>query len=330
MQAAQRQPEGHGARDGARWASLAPIEHRGVDWFRAPVGTVRDEVEVPSGRLARFCWGEPGRPRIVFFPGITGSKEDFSLVGPPLAALGYRVEAVDLAGQYESDQAGPVGRGSYDLALHMADMQAVLELAGPAHVVGYSFAGLVAQRLVVEHPHLFRSLTFLAAPPCAGNTFSRVRVLGPFAHLASPRVAAALMVWGVKWNLNGVDRERLRFVRARFARTRHESVIDAMREMMNAADLEAQLRACGVPMLVAAGDGDLWPTAEHRAFAQRIGAGFRSYRTGHSPSETTPRELVIDLAEFYSDLSARSDAVTPAERADAGADEEPPGAMTPR
>ena len=62
----------------------------------------------PSGALARVALGPAAGRRVVLVPGATGSKEDFVLMMPLFAAAGYRVESFDLAGQYESVDAGPV------------------------------------------------------------------------------------------------------------------------------------------------------------------------------------------------------------------------------
>ena len=60
-----------------------------------------------AGRLATITMGDPGNPRVLLVPGATGSKEDFSLMLPELAAAGYFVLSCDIAGQYESAGAGP-------------------------------------------------------------------------------------------------------------------------------------------------------------------------------------------------------------------------------
>ena len=79
----------------------------GIDWARIPPGIDRWSIDAPSGELAGVRAGDPGRPRILLVPGVTGSKEDFLLMLPLLAAAGYRVESYDLAGHYESIDAGP-------------------------------------------------------------------------------------------------------------------------------------------------------------------------------------------------------------------------------
>ncbi|WP_448059533.1 alpha/beta fold hydrolase [Cellulomonas hominis] len=291
---------------GADWPT--PEQVRDFDWLVPPPGTERGTFAAPSGDLALWRLGPDDGTTVLALPGITGSKEDFALLAPLLARAGYRVVAVDLAGQYESHAAGPAAGGHFDLALHVADAEALLGAFGPAHVVGYSFAGLVAQQLVVRRPALVRSLTLVSTPPLPGNALAKVRVVGPLALVAGPRVAAALMSWGVRWNLNGTTRARQRLVGHRTRFTRPESVTDAMAVMMRVPDVEARLRASGVPTFVAVGHGDLWTAGRHEAFARRLTARTRTYPTGHSPMETLPRELAADLLDFLAvaDRGARA------------------------
>lgn len=275
-----------------------------LDWRQLPVGAVSDVFAAPSGGLARVAMGSGERGRVVLVPGATGSKEDFTLMLPLLADAGYRVEAFDLAGQYESYRAGPERlsppRRHYDYDLFVDDLVAVLEDgATPAHVLGYSFAGLVGQVALARRSDLFASLTLLSTPPATGNVFRGIKRIGRLTSLATPRRGATLMLWGIRNNLNGVPPRRLEFVRARFALTRRESVDDMVGLMMHMPDVVDRLRDAGVPLLSAVGSHDLWPTSQHRAYAVRIGAGFAVYDTGHSPCETAPHQVVRDMLDLF-------------------------------
>ena len=131
---------------------------------------------------------------MVLVPGATGSKEDFILMLPLLAAAGYRVESFDLAGQYESAEAGPRNldppRAHYDEQLFIDDLLAILDDgAGGAHVLGYSFAATVAGLALLERPDRFASLTLLSAPPEPGQAFRSVKRIGPIG--GSPRLGRA-------------------------------------------------------------------------------------------------------------------------------------------
>jgi pimeloyl-ACP methyl ester carboxylesterase len=276
-----------------------------LDWTVLPDGVTASRFAAPSGSLAMIEAGVPGRTRILLVPGVTGSKEDFILMMPALAAAGFHVLAYDMAGQYESRDAGPENlqppTRHYDHDLFVADLVAVLESApGAAHVLGYSFAGTVAQLALVQQPDLFLSLTLLSAPPQSGQGFRGVKRIGWISGLTTGRVGAALMIWGVTQNFVHVPAGRLAFVRERFLLTRRSSVADIISLMKRAPDLDAALRSSPIPKLVAVGEHDLWPLGLHRAFANAIDATLAVYPTGHSPCETSPNQLVRDLLALYS------------------------------
>ena len=270
-----------------------------IDWSILPDGTVRSRFAAPSGELAVISLGDPSHPRVVLAPGVTGSKEDFVLIMPAIAEAGYFVQAIDLAGQYESGRAGPGGRARYTYDLFVDDMIALLEDGGAAHLLGYSFAGTVAELVAVRRPELVRSLVLLATPPDTGNGFAHMKRLGWLSRVAGARLGAFFMVSGIKLNATKVDARRLAFVRSRFAQTNRRSVDDIIGLMMRAPDVDAELRALPIPKLVAVGTHDLWPWERARAQSERIGARFASYDTGHSPSETAPHQLTRDLVELY-------------------------------
>jgi pimeloyl-ACP methyl ester carboxylesterase len=235
----------------------------------------------------------------VLVPGVTGSKEDFALLGPLLAEAGYSVLAYDLAGQYESADAGPDPGVDYDYDLFVDDLLAVLSAGGPSHLLGYSFAGTVAQLAAVRRPELVRSLTLLTAPPLPGQTFRGVRMIGWLSRFTTAHQAARLMIWGIVTNKNKVGPQRLEFVRSRFELTRRDAVDDVIALMKRTPELAARLRATGIPTLVATGEHDLWPVELHAEFADRLGARLAVYRTGHSPCETAPHQLAADMLELF-------------------------------
>lgn len=268
-----------------------------IDWTVPPEGAERGWIDAPSGRLATLTMGEPGRPRVVLVPGVTGSKEDFALMLPLLVAAGYRAESYDMAGQYESAAAGPT-EGRYTHDLFVRDLLFVLGEM-PAHVLGYSFAGTVSQLAFVERPDLFLSLTLLSAPPQPGQGFRGVKRLGPFTGLTTGRIGAALMIWGVSKNFTHVPPKRLEFVRHRFSLTSRASVADIISLMKRAPDVRPDLAAADIPKLVAVGEHDLWPLSLHAGLAESIGARLAVYRTGHSPCETAPHQLVDDMLSLF-------------------------------
>jgi pimeloyl-ACP methyl ester carboxylesterase len=275
-----------------------------MDWSALPIGVSRDTFDSPSGPLAVFRGGAPERGRVVLVPGVTGSKEDFDLLFPPLIEQGYLVESYDMAGQYESHDAGPERldppRRHYDYDLFCAEMIAFLEAgATPAHLLGYSFAGIVAQLVAVRRPDLVRSLTLLSTPPLTGHSFTGVKWVGPISRVAPPAAGAMFMRWGLQLNVQHVPPGRQRFVAQRLHLTRNAAHADIMRLMQRTPDVRNALRGLGVPVAVAVGDHDLWPIELHREFASSIGASIAVYRTGHSPCETAPNQLTRDMLALF-------------------------------
>ncbi|MBW9119179.1 alpha/beta fold hydrolase [Microbacterium trichothecenolyticum] len=275
-----------------------------LDWHVFPTGTERDVFRAPSGGLARVRLGDPDAPRVVLVPGVAGSKEDFVLLFPLLAAAGYRVESYDIAGHYESAAAGPQHldppRASYDYALFVGDLLAILEEAGPAHVLGYSFAGLVTELALVARPDLFLSLTLMAAPPATGQVFRGVKHIGPISDM-SPHRAAGLILWGIRYNLNRTPPGRIAFVRERLGITGRACIDDVIGLMMATPDFADAVAAVDIPKLIAVGEQDLWPQAQHDAYAARIGARVATYPTGHAPCETAPHQLARDMLQLFAD-----------------------------
>ena len=275
-----------------------------LDWSVPPPGAVTGYFDAPSGRLATVSIGDVNGPRVVLVPGVTGSKEDFALMLPLLADAGYHVLSYDMAGQYESKDAGPAQLNQparrYTHELFVGDLLAVLESApGSAHVLGYSFAGTVAQIALSLRPELFASLTLLSCPPQPGQGFRGVKRIGKISRLTTGRVGASLMIWGLHRNVTHVPPGRLAFVKHRLTHTVRGSVADIIVLMKKAPDLRETLLAWPHPKLVAVGEHDLWPTSLHQAFAEEIGAELAIYPTGHSPCETTPHQLVRDLLALY-------------------------------
>lgn len=275
-----------------------------IDWTVPPQGGRRTWFTAPSGPLAVLSAGAANGPRVVLVPGVTGSKEDFAFQLPELAAAGYLAQSFDLAGQYESRRAGPEhldpARPHYDWDLFAGDLLAFLEAGRtPAHLVGYSFGGPIAELVAVRRPDLVASLTLLSAPPLTGQAFRGIRRMGPFTGLAPAWLIALLMEVGLLLNVQGVPAGRQRFVRRRFRFTRPSSQRDVMALMKNLPDLDDELAALPLPKAVAVGEDDLWPLALHAAFARRIGATMAVYRTGHSPCETAPHQLSRDLLALF-------------------------------
>ncbi len=75
----------------------------------------------------------------------------------------FRCIAVDLRGHGLSDKP----EGDYSVGLFASDVALLLTAIGaaPAHIVGLSLGGMVAQQLGIAHPHVVRSLALLNTLP---------------------------------------------------------------------------------------------------------------------------------------------------------------------
>ena len=106
---------------------------------------------------------------IVLLHGLGSSSTDWAFQRPALAAR-YRVLVPDLRGHGRSSRP----RGHWTVVAMARDVAALLAMldAPPAHVVGLSLGGCVAQALALEQPARVRSLTLV-------NTFARPISAGP-------------------------------------------------------------------------------------------------------------------------------------------------------
>jgi pimeloyl-ACP methyl ester carboxylesterase len=274
-----------------------------IDWSEWPPETERWTIDAPSGPLAAVGMGPADGGRILLVPGMSGSKEDFVLMMPLMAASGYRVEAFDMAGQYESSPAGPENlrppAEHYTLDLFVDDLLMVLRTgATPAHVLGYSFAGTVAAQAALRHPELFGSLTLLSAPPLHGQALRGFKVLGPISSVIPGRSVSRPFIAALRHNVHHAPEDRAHFVTARFDLTRADSIGDMLALMQHTPDLDAQLRATGIPLLIVAGTDDVWRDGLHGEYAQRVGARLVLLDAGHSPCETAPNQVTRAMLEL--------------------------------
>jgi pimeloyl-ACP methyl ester carboxylesterase len=274
-----------------------------IDWSLWPPEAERSTFAAPSGPLAVVTMGPVDGPRVVLVPGMTGSKEDFVLMMPLFARSGYRVESFDMSGQYESYAAGPENldppSDRYTLELFVEDLRALLAAGRtPAHVLGYSFAGTVASVLAIARPELFASLTLLSAPPLSGQSLRGFKWLGPISPFIPGRALGPAFIVALRHNVHRAPLDRAEFVTARFEYTRRSSVGDMLALMKRTPDLDAALRATGIPLLVVTGSNDLFPGELHRAYAERLGARLVVIATGHSPCETAPNQVTRAMREL--------------------------------
>ena len=246
-----------------------------------------------------------GRP-VLFVPGYTGTKEDFLPVLPLLAAAGMRAVAMDLPGQFETP--GPDDPAAYTPDALARTVLAVAAGLGGPDLVGHSFGGLVARAAVLAEPAAVRSLTLLDSGPAAigGNRRERMAALEPvLAAGGLPAVYAALEALAAgdpAWV--AAPPEHKAFLRRRFLAGSAAGLSGMGDALRSEPDRTAELKATGVPVLVAYGEhDDAWPPAVQAAMAARLGAPTAVVAGAiHSPAVQQPRATADALLAFWAGL----------------------------
>lgn len=258
-------------------------------------------VSLPRGDLA-YHDVAPAEPvaTAVLVPGYTGSKEDFALLAAPFAAAGVRYVAVDQRGQYESP--GPDDPAAYSVDALAEDLVQFLDAlgAGPVHLLGHSFGGLVARAAVLRSPSSVASLTLLGSGP-AGLTGPRVdgmRALEPVLDTHGPEALFEAVLAASPVRADGPLRS---FLRERFLRSNVTGLRAMGTAITDEPDRVDELRATGVPTYVLCGErDDAWPPEVQRAMAQRLGAPFTTIPGAvHSPAAEAPHETARILLRHW-------------------------------
>ncbi len=113
-----------------------------------------------QGTLAYSDYGGKG-PLVLMLPGMGALRSEYRFLAPRLKDAGFHPVSMDLRGQGELS----VPWAQYDTPSVGEDILAMVEhlQAGPAHVIGDSFAAAPAVWAAVEQPSAVRSLVLVGA-----------------------------------------------------------------------------------------------------------------------------------------------------------------------
>ena len=239
---------------------------------------------------------------VVLLPGAGDVRSENRFLVPALAEAGYRVINADLPGHGES----PPQR-SYGVA---AAADALLSLirqldAGPAHVVGTSFAPAAAAWAAGTEPGAVRSIVAISAHMEAEETFSS-RMLGATVSgmLRGPWAAP---IWGRmyrSWYKSGVPADFDAELGKMGAMLKRSEARRAVRETLTAhrRGLSAKIDACTCPALVIFGAADDHfpdPAKEAAHVAKRLRGEFKMVEgTGHYPHVERPDLVLPAVLDF--------------------------------
>ena len=266
----------------------------------------------PGGTIGYDDQGDPAGPLVVCAPGLGDLRGEYHFLAPRLAAAGYRVVTMDLRGHGASS----TGWADYSKCAIGSDIVALIRHlnAGPARVIGTSYAGGAAVCAAAEAPDLVAAVVLIDA---------FVRDTGPAWQRSVMRaVYSALFadLWGVAvWNRFYPHEYPTRkpedlptYLTALLANLRERGRMRAVRAMMTggSADSEARLGAVRCPALVVMGTRDpdfKRPRDEAEWIAARVHGMLRMIEGGgHYPHAELPDETATTIVAFLVGLAQQS------------------------
>lgn len=263
----------------------------------------------PGGTIAYDDQGDRGGPLVICAPGLGDLRGEYRHLTPRLVAAGYRVVTMDLRGHGESS----VGWRDYSKAAIGSDMVALIRHldAGPARVVGNSYAGGAAVCAAAEAPELVAGVVLIDAfVRDTGPAWQRGVMRACYSALFAGPWAVALWKWFYPREYPTCQPEDFpTYLAALVANLRERGRMRAVRAMMtgSSADSEACLAAVRCQALVVMGTRDpdfKRPQDEAAWIAARVNGTVRMIEGGgHYPHAELPDETAPAIVAFFDGLA---------------------------
>lgn len=264
-----------------------------------PINKTFVDLDDGTSLALHTCTPDDDRGVVVLVHGIFGSKEDFDLVLPRLAAEGFTVCALDQRGCYESTSAGP-----FSLETFAEDVIALVGEIGtdiPVHLVGQGFGGLVVAEAALLEPGFWDSVTLVSSGPGGlGRTPPLVFVED---QLDTERPLADIAADFL--DMLHVDQDHPpEFIAKRLGSTDRRAVAAMVQAAQATPDRTEELRETGIDFHIVFGEhADSWPVANQVAMAQRLGAEPVVLKgCADHPAEDRPQAMAQALVDNFLQL----------------------------
>ena len=215
------------------------------------------QVEVENATIHYELLGNPQKPKVMLIAGLGGAGMSW---WPQVERFAERYHLVlpDHRGTGQSSRA----EEGHTIAQNARDMAAVLQHAGdkPAHIVGMSAGGAIAQIMALDHTDLVHSLTltssFARADAYIRREFSVLRSLMAHADMETVYAAFAMTLFAPEYAVENPEVLATWIDRAAQMPEEREIAIKRM-EMVMAHDELARLGAVRHRTCIICGDQDV-------------------------------------------------------------------------
>ena len=254
----------------------------------------------PEGTLAYSDYEGDGEV-VLMLPGMGALRSEYRYLAPKLSEAGYHAVTVDLRGQGESS----VPWERYDVPSVGADILALIDhlKAGPAHVIGTSFAPAPMVWAAAEHPDKIRSLV-LINPFVRAVKFNPIMLTLFWLMLNNPwRVRTWAMYYGTLFpSHKPADfHDYLKQLRKNLSERGRFDAVKRLGSSSRQPSAE-RLQRVKAPTLVIMGTKDPDypdPAAEGRIVADQIGAALALIEgSGHYPQTEMPEKTAPIVIDF--------------------------------